>query len=33
MALTFALLINAAILILAASTFHVQGRTDVAVGT
>jgi manganese transport protein len=29
-ALTFALSINAAILILAASTFHVQGRTDVA---
>ena len=29
-ALTFALAINAAILILAASTFHVAGRTDVA---
>ena len=30
LALTFALSINAMILILAASTFHVQGRTDVA---
>ncbi len=29
-ALSFALIINAAILILAASTFHVAGRTDVA---
>jgi manganese transport protein len=30
MALTFAFFINAAILILAASTFHAQGRTDIA---